>query len=94
MKGWRSLTGPWQKLYTGAIIMETGQLVKEFTNKSFKVLVSGWWMAARPWDVEARAQFELLTRLAAELGLANSAREGETPSDAELEALRGLGYVE
>lgn len=42
--------------------------MKEFTNKSFKVLVSGWWMAARPWDVEARAQFELLTRLAAELG--------------------------
>jgi len=25
-------------------------------------------MAARPWDVEAQAQFELLTRLAAELG--------------------------
>jgi arylsulfatase A-like enzyme len=29
-----------------------------------------------------------------ELGLANSAGEVETPSDAELEALRGLGYVE
>jgi glycosyltransferase involved in cell wall biosynthesis len=48
--------------------METGQLVKEFTNTAFKVLVSGWWMAARPWDVEARAQIELLTRLGAELG--------------------------
>jgi arylsulfatase A-like enzyme len=29
-----------------------------------------------------------------ELGLADSAEEFETPSDAELEALRGLGYVE
>ncbi|MGA9191624.1 MAG: hypothetical protein WBZ24_07825, partial [Anaerolineales bacterium] len=42
--------------------------MKEFTNTAFKVLVSGWWMAARPWDVEARAQIELLTRLGAELG--------------------------
>ena len=33
-------------------------------------------------------------RLAAELGLANSERKIEVPSDAELEALRGLGYAE
>jgi len=33
-------------------------------------------------------------RLAAELGLANFGRKIEAPSDAELEALRGLGYVE
>lgn len=33
-------------------------------------------------------------RLAAELGLANFERKIEAPSDAELEALRGLGYVE
>ncbi len=33
-------------------------------------------------------------RLAAELGLAISERKIEAPSDAELEALRGLGYVE
>lgn len=33
-------------------------------------------------------------RLAAELGLVNSERKIEAPSDAELEALRGLGYVE
>jgi arylsulfatase A-like enzyme len=33
-------------------------------------------------------------RLAAELGLVNFERKIEVPSDAELEALRGLGYVE
>jgi arylsulfatase A-like enzyme len=33
-------------------------------------------------------------RLAAELGLGNSERKIEAPSDAELEALRGLGYAE
>ena len=33
-------------------------------------------------------------RLAAELGLANSERKIEAPSDAELETLRGLGYFE
>lgn len=33
-------------------------------------------------------------RLATELGLGNSEREIEAPSDGELEALRGLGYVE
>ena len=33
-------------------------------------------------------------RLATELGLANSERKIEVPSDAELEALRGLGYAE
>jgi hypothetical protein len=29
-----------------------------------------------------------------EIGLSDSAREIETPSDAERETLRGLGYVE
>jgi len=33
-------------------------------------------------------------RLAKELGLANPNGKVETPSDAELEALQGLGYVE
>jgi hypothetical protein len=33
-------------------------------------------------------------RLVDEIGLADSSGETETPSAAELEALRGLGYVE
>ncbi len=40
--------------------------MKEFTNAQVRVLVSGWWLAARPWHVMSWAQRELIARLEAE----------------------------
>lgn len=41
--------------------------MKESTNRRPQALVSGWWLAFRPWHVRGLAQRELLSRLAAEL---------------------------